>query len=110
MLLPLHHVESRAYAVLLLCCCVQLWVLFGGVDMVAAALKRDPAGRSPSKVFYDMFKCWRDAFEDFIPGVKAEWKQVFHNRVSVATTAAGDLQQQMFTAEGVPQQQVATAG
>jgi hypothetical protein len=28
-----------------------------------------------------MFKCWRDAFEDFIPGVKAEWKQVFHNRV-----------------------------
>ncbi|WIA31315.1 hypothetical protein OEZ86_002217 [Tetradesmus obliquus] len=80
-LMPLTY--SIAYGVLTgILANVTLWVLFGGIDMFKAALKRDQAGRSPVRVFYDMFKCWRDAFEDFIPGVKAEWKQVFHNRVA----------------------------
>jgi hypothetical protein len=67
---------------------VQLWVLFGVIDMVKAALSRDPTGRSPGRVFHDMFKCWRNAFEDFVPGVKAEWKQVFNNRVRDCNAAA----------------------
>eukprot|EP00775_Hariotina_reticulata_P011241 gene11241-11390_t len=41
---------------------------------------RNPEGKKPGRVFYDMFQCWRDAFEDFLPGVKAEWKGVFSNR------------------------------
>lgn len=39
------------------------------------------------QVLSDMFKCWRDAFEDFMPGLKAEWKAVFKNKVCVLVGA-----------------------
>jgi hypothetical protein len=88
----------------------QLWVLFGAVDMTSAALKRDPTGRSPGCVFYDMFKCWRDAFEDFVPGVKAEWKQVFNNRVSGCDAAAANVIAVCCSAAGVAQGSLRLAG
>ena len=28
-----------------------------------------------------MFRCWEEAFEDFVPGLKAEWKGAFSNKV-----------------------------
>jgi hypothetical protein len=28
-----------------------------------------------------MFTCWFEAFEDFLPGLKAEWKGAFANKV-----------------------------
>jgi hypothetical protein len=58
------------------------------LGFVFAAFGKNPHGKGPGRVFYDMFQCWRDAFEDFIPGVKAEWKGVFSNRVSRLVPAA----------------------
>lgn len=63
---------------------IALWVLMGGIDMGFALFKRDPQGRTAWRVFYDMFQCWRDAFEDFLPGIQAEWKGVFKNKVGAA--------------------------
>eukprot|EP00878_Enallax_costatus_P011351 GHUV01011854.1.p1 GENE.GHUV01011854.1~~GHUV01011854.1.p1 ORF type:complete len:445 (+),score=51.67 GHUV01011854.1:723-2057(+) len=79
-LMPLTY--SIAYGVLTgILANITLWLIFGVVDMLRAAFKKDPQGRTPGRVFYDMFQCYRDAFEDFMPGVKAEWKGVFANKV-----------------------------
>lgn len=57
-------------------CCpesVPICPLFVACACVAGLLRK--------QVLSDMFKCWRDAFEDFVPGLKAEWKAVFSNKV-----------------------------
>lgn len=78
-LMPLTY--SIAYGVLAgILANIALWVLLGAVDMAIAAWRRDGVN-TPGSVFSSMFQCWRDAFEDFIPGVKAEWKGVFANKV-----------------------------
>ena len=78
-LMPLTY--SIAYGVLTgILANIVLWLFFGIIDMVLAAVRRDGVN-TPGSVFYAMFQCWRDAFEDFIPGLKAEWKAVFKNKV-----------------------------
>ena len=79
-LMPLTY--SIAYGVLTgLLANITLWLLCGIVELTLAAFKRDPAGRTPKQVFAAMFVCWSNAFEDFIPGVKGEWRGVFSNKV-----------------------------
>lgn len=84
-LMPLTY--SIAYGVLTgILANVTLWLIFGIVDMILAAIRRDGVN-TPGTVFSGMFQCWRDAFEDFIPGLKAEWKAVFKNKVCECLTA-----------------------
>jgi hypothetical protein len=45
------------------------------------ALWRRDGVNTPCTVLSAMFQCYRDAFEDFVPGLKAEWKAVFSNKV-----------------------------
>jgi xanthine/uracil/vitamin C permease (AzgA family) len=81
-LMPLTY--SIAYGVLTgILANITLWLLFGIINMTLAAFRRDGV-TTPGKVFYGMFQCWRDAFEDFYPGLKAEWKAVFKNKVCAA--------------------------
>lgn len=78
-LMPLTY--SIAYGVLTgILANITLWLFFGIIDMACAAWRRDGTDTVGS-VFYAMFQCWRDAFEDFMPGLKAEWKAVFKNKV-----------------------------
>jgi hypothetical protein len=79
-LMPLTY--SIAYGVLTgILANITLWLLLGVMDLILAAFKREREGRSVGQVWRDMWQCWFDAFEDFWPGLKAEWKHAFHNRV-----------------------------
>jgi hypothetical protein len=63
---------------------VALWLILGVVDAFLAAYRRcrgELKGPSPGDVIADMFQCWRDAFSDYFPGLKAEWKGCFNNRL-----------------------------
>jgi hypothetical protein len=85
-LMPLTY--SIAYGVLAgILANVTLWLFFGVIDMGIAAWRRDGVN-TPCTVFSSMFQCWRDAFEDFVPGLKAEWKAVFKNKVGRAWTTS----------------------
>lgn len=63
---------------------IALWLILGITDACLAAYRRcrgDLKGPSPGDVVSDMFQCWRNAFSDYFPGLKAEWKGCFDNRL-----------------------------
>lgn len=99
-LMPLTY--SIAYGVLTgILANIVMWLFIGIVNMGIAAWRRDGV-TTPWSVFYGMFQCWRDAFEDFMPGVKAEWKGVFSNKVTRRARARSSwphVQQQQQPAE-----------
>lgn len=68
---------------------ITIWLLTGIIDMFIALVRRDGVN-TPGTVLSAMFQCWRDAFEDFVPGLKAEWKAVFANKVVANPTKAYD--------------------
>jgi hypothetical protein len=71
---------------------IALWLILGIIDACIAAWKRcrgDLNGPRPLDVISDMFQCWRDAFSDFFPGLKAEWKGCFNNRLSERPSKKG---------------------
>jgi adenine/guanine/hypoxanthine permease len=79
-LMPLTY--SIAYGVLTgILANITLWLLCGISDMTIAALGKDRFQRTPAQIFTKMFAVWGEAFEDFVPGVKAEWKGVFSNTI-----------------------------
>jgi hypothetical protein len=64
---------------------IALWLILGVLDACIAGWRRcrgDLKGPSAWDVVRDMFQCWRDAFTDYFPGVKAEWKGCFDNRLT----------------------------
>jgi hypothetical protein len=63
---------------------VALWLLFGIIDMVLAAV-RSRGTDTPGSVLSSMFACWRDAFDDYVPGLKAEYKALLQNKVRDST-------------------------
>jgi hypothetical protein len=63
---------------------IGLWLVLGVVDACIAGWRRcrgDLKGPSSWDVVRDMFSCWKDAFTDYFPGLKAEWKGCFGNRL-----------------------------
>jgi hypothetical protein len=59
---------------------VVLWLLFGVIDMTLAAVRRR-GDNTPGRVLSVMFTCWRDAFDGYVPGLKAEYKAFLQNKV-----------------------------
>jgi len=83
-LMPLTY--SIAYGVLGgILCNVALWLILGVVDACLAAYRRccrgDVLGPAPWEIVRGMFACWRDAFSDFFPGLRDEWRGCFSNRL-----------------------------
>ena len=88
-LMPLTY--SIAYGVLAgILANITLWLLLGLINIIMACFGRERQGRPPLQVLKDMFQCWVDAFSDFRPGLKAEWRGVFANRVIDQGRGEGD--------------------